>query len=140
MAEGMIKSNELRLGNLLSYPNWYKDSINKTWSVRDIYFEDNKIGLTDRVIQTITKLDYLHPIPLTEEILLKAGFVNEFSNSWSDNVFQLFENKGNVAGAEIGEFYCSTGQRYVCSFKYLHQLQNLYFALTGQELNTAGLI
>lgn len=139
----MINSNELRLGNLLSYPNWYKDSINKTWSVRDIYFEDNKIGLTDRVIQTITKLDYLHPIPLTEEILLKVGFeydrLEERFNFYGKNECHYILEKQND-WFFVGIKNSKSINYFVWDIKYLHQLQNLYFALTGQELNTAGLI
>jgi len=79
-------------------------------------------------------------LKISEEILLKCGFVNKFSNSWSNHVLQIFQNKGNVAGIELDDFYVSTGQRYVTSFKHLHQLQNIYVALTGEELNVKPLL
>jgi len=67
-----------------------------------------------------------HPIPLTEEWLLKFGF--EKLEGWDDMYyfqigdFQIHEY--NVSGYEFDDF----------DIKNVHQLQNLYFALTGEEL------
>lgn len=123
----MIDSKELRIGNLYI---GYDGKIQKV----DLQFF-NLLWL-DVDIDEIVK----DPVELTEDLLLKLGFFNEFANSWSNHVFQMFKNRGNVAGAEIGDFYISTGQRYVTSFKYLHQLQNIYFFLTGTELDTSKII
>lgn len=71
---------------------------------------------------------YIRPIPLTEEILLKCGAVKAV-DEWFiiDKCFQFFDNG----------FCYSAGLGYQLSqpIENLHQLQNLYFALTGQELN-----
>ena len=78
----------------------------------------------------------VEPIPLTPEILEKAGF-EEFPDSSGLYGYEAF-TKGNCyveisptrgIGVSIGSM--ETAQ----SIKYLHQLQNLYFALTGEELN-----
>lgn len=75
-------------------------------------------------------IDQFKPIPLTEEILLKCGFKylgNGFYESSFSNIsiFSLSGIKINIGfkGVIIGEI------------KHLHQLQNLYFALTNQELD-----
>lgn len=108
-----MKANELRIGNLVYYldgnGNFYQ------W---DITVIEN--GITD---------DF-EPIPLTEEWLEKFGFIKkqisgpEFFEKW---VFKLFvDPKG---------FYLFIDHDYEYGIvEHVHQLQNLYFALTGEEL------
>jgi len=91
--------------------------------------------------------DLLSPIPLTEEWLLKFGFN---SNSWGE-----FDLNGICLDCENTDKYewilylegesvkpIESKNEYVCriyppiELKYVHQLQNLYFALTGEELTT----
>jgi hypothetical protein len=65
------------------------------------------------------------PIPLTPEILEKCGFVFERINFyWKDPM--------SIVSLGGGFLYLAN-QRHVNIF-YLHQLQNLYFALTNSEL------
>lgn len=64
----------------------------------------------------------LKPIPLNEEWLLKLGF-KPFSKDWSKSVIIIHTRKrGYVL------------RKSVPTIKYVHQLQNLFFALTGEEL------
>jgi hypothetical protein len=68
--------------------------------------------------------DAYRPIPLTEEWLLKFGF--EITNNFqTKDRFQTHKQDG-IIWFEYG--YISI------ELKYVHQLQNLYFALTGEEL------
>ena len=63
----------------------------------------------------------LKPIPLTEELLLKSGFKkigNRYGNGHKRKVILNKQFYHSIAG-------------YI---KYVHQLQNLYFALTQTEL------
>jgi len=60
--------------------------------------------------------EYCKPIPLTEEILLNSNLKHFELRSWQDG-YSVYDNE-----------HCIT------EVKYLHQLQNLYFALTGEEL------
>ena len=76
------------------------------------------------------------PIPLTEQWLLNFGF--DFSiDTWYLKGVAIWKTeccdaKGNE---EIGFFYelRDVGMMDM-HIKYVHQLQNLYFALTGEEL------
>ena len=70
------------------------------------------------------------PIPLTEEWLLKFGLIYNDENYWE------------LVGAHISlewdgmkdwDILCM--DEWLMSLKYVHQLQNLYFALTGSELS-----
>lgn len=69
-----------------------------------------------------------NPIPLTKEWLLKFGFDKKF-------------NKGKITVIPNGRLNYENGRTYFNSWtimekqpEYVHQLQNLYFALTGEEL------
>lgn len=119
----MIKPEELRIGN------WAYDTVDKT---------NIALSLSDFRRQI---LEYLEPIPVTEEWLDKFGFYtktkypnghitspccdyairhNERLNSWY--WFNHSEVNGTVDW--IRTFH----------IKHIHQIQNLYFALTGEEL------
>jgi hypothetical protein len=76
--------------------------------------------------------DQYKPVPLTEEWLLRLGFEKKQPNyTWyrknrvTINVFNDVAFRLNTNG------YC-----VYKPFKHVHQLQNLYFALTGEELTT----
>jgi len=92
--------------------------------------------------------DEISPIPLTEEWLLRFGFSEE-TQYYSDNLslFWLDIHKS----LENSEFYIffntetkyiglhsmeneNNISKYLYDIKYIHQLQNLYFALTGTHL------
>jgi hypothetical protein len=122
-----LLAQELRIGN------WYTSV---KWGI------PVECELTD-----FTQLDYMsdgaykyppideifEPIPLTEEWLLKFGF------DIYEDPFHYFIDIGN---GEIPEYfnvwyYDNYYDANECNAKlyYVHQLQNLYFALTGNELN-----
>lgn len=78
-------------------------------------------------IEVLTEAYYreLMGVPLTEKVVIRAGFV------WSGDRFR----KGNVAllqGGETWIVYVNNGVRY--RVKCLHELQNIYFDLVGDEL------
>lgn len=71
------------------------------------------------------------PIPLTEDILIKAGFEIDFDTAVDLNKSGL---KIHKAGGRWG--ICTYGGQVINPGKqYLHQLQNLYYSLTGEELD-----
>jgi hypothetical protein len=87
------------------------------------------------------KMEYIKPIPLTEEWLLKFGF--EKLNTTMSGCFVFQKGLWRVAiKVNIEETYewvlwherISPPTWCLSRFEYVHQLQNLYFALTGTEL------
>jgi len=92
-------------------------------------------GITEEspFIDTIT-FDYLsyeeiEPVPLTEEYLFKFGFTyNEKTECY--HYYDFILNKS---------FVMQNIDIHVC-LKHVHQLQNLYFALTGEELTIKKLL
>ena len=81
------------------------------------------------------KLEY-KPIPLTEEWLLNFGFTRhhaDYSNNiiYIKNVPDNTEFEWGVYPNELGSGIQIQNRKLL---KHVHHLQNLYFALTGEEL------
>jgi hypothetical protein len=75
--------------------------------------------------------DDFKPIPLTEDWLLRMGFYRN-NNTWEDpkknnTDFSLCNTKGE------NEFTLND-TLFNTKVKYIHELQNLYYVLTGIEL------
>jgi len=77
------------------------------------------------------------PIPVTEKWLKDFGFIDKYkscNNDWSIYGFTINQQSDeDVNGNKIPQeqiFY----YQYQYDIKYVHQLQNLYFALTEKEL------
>lgn len=117
---------ELRIGN------WLLDGFGK-------YYQVEVADLALLASRPDTK--ECNPIPLTPEILEKAGFViDENAGNWHSPDHTIYKVKGfrvGVKGEYIG-WYNSAEDDFYSSFypelKYLHQLQNLVHSLTGEEL------
>lgn len=129
----MIKSTELRSGN------WLKGdqlSIPKYGIYSNGYTQITAFGIS--MIEAKGWTD-LKPIPLSPSVLEAAGFemiientgapIHEDIEMWYDTnspVSFFFDNYG---GLIINEYHVSINRP-----KFIHQLQNLYYALTGTEL------
>lgn len=116
----MIQPNELRIGN------WVKiNGVN--------------LIVTPELFCLIISGDIAppKPIPITPEILEKAGFYKEEGTieCWTKNDPEFSICKTLGEGFLFCQLSCDTVSIIGKSkIEYLHQLQNLYFALTGQEL------
>src|SRR5690606_18587286 len=72
------------------------------------------------------------PIPLTEEILLKCGFEIDGNFCYIKSFQSIYLAK---PWREANHFLLKTiGGECLSRLQHLHQLQNLYFALCGEEL------
>ncbi|WP_407533773.1 hypothetical protein [Elizabethkingia miricola] len=110
---------ELRLGNYLHDRN---GNLCKVIELREDGIYAPVIG------KAITGLPN-KPIELTEEWLIKFGFKLE-----SDAEGEYYENKGVgiliLRSDDIHFFFGNPNNKD----KYVHELQNLFYALTGEEL------
>jgi hypothetical protein len=115
----MLKTNELRVGNCVN--------------ITDGFLNGNyKIDM-GQLAQLHYNAITVNPIPLTEEWLIK--FFNIKRRNGSTWLFDFSENFTCVWDGErilIEEY--SEGEYPLNHIKHVHQLQNLYFALTGEEL------
>jgi hypothetical protein len=78
---------------------------------------------------------YLKPIPLTEEWLVKFGFI--FTDYCIENhpiqLQTLSENRGFLFQYDFVK-YSGYGSTFNVVIQYVHQLQNLYWCICGEEL------
>ena len=72
---------------------------------------------------------FYKPIPLTEEWLLKFGFRTEESSC-----FELDDININTSRELMWVYTKCKNNIEIEMPEFVHQLQNLYFALTGKEL------
>jgi len=117
-----MKENELRIGNYV-----FSADDNKNGEVFQI--DPSGIIFVNKNGNRWQDLKNIQPIPLTEEILLKCGFIIDSINNFEKYPFTI--QKNNLYVADF--LFYKKGDSGVV-IKHLHQLQNLYFALTGKEL------
>lgn len=125
-----MKANELRIGNWLNL-HGYKEVAPRPIDSEDI----DRVDWDDQ--------DEWQPIPITEEILLKLGFekgepIIMEERNYTKFFLPLMYNRSSVkieyTMTKGAVWYCFLGEQLVPA-NFVHQLQNLYFAVTGTELN-----
>lgn len=118
----MVKANELRIGN---------------WIMFDGNLTQVDLGLFD-MWGDVDIDERLNPIALTPEILEKCGF--EKDEDANSDIYQLdigrksfriqLSTTSIIFKFDVGMDWTSD----IDAPEYLHQLQNLFFALSGEEL------
>lgn len=157
-----MNANELRLGNFVELPSFNGKGENiiadlnyHTFFVTSTVIKDAEYYGKDWAGRAI---------PLTEDWLLKFGFKVSRDNSYPSDerkekgfvineglygklsdyfrvywrneaqkiwVDELWPHKKNDQGSN---YFLYVNQSYVMGINYVHQLQNLFFTLTGEEL------
>lgn len=126
--QSVLKASDLRIGNLI-----LKNG--KIYEITSLFFVD----LHDGTIRENYNNNYvIEPIKLTEEWLNKLGLnVNKW---FCENSYCVVEDKTD----DTSYGWCMKVQNASHTkeiefgyFKCVHELQNLYFALTGSELTVA---
>ena len=90
-----------------------------------------------RVLESIhqIKASYLSPIPITEELLLKAGFELQYFGTIKTDAYKNKIVTIHCIGGNTGEFQVAIFNKiFPIYIQYIHQLQNLIYSLTGSEL------
>jgi len=81
------------------------------------------------------KVNYLSPIPITEELLLKAGFELQYFGTIKTDAYKNKIVTIHCIGGNTGEFQVAIFNKiFPIYIQYIHQLQNLIYSLTGSEL------
>ena len=119
-----LQVNELKFGNLvnhISFGDIFIYGVNKDCIQCDF---DNSTYYDD--------LEYYKPIPITEEWLIKFGFKRTSSNGsgFISNKLRI-EKRIDTNNA----FQVWWNSWYLVDVTEIHNLQNLYFSLTGRRTN-----
>jgi hypothetical protein len=134
-----MEAKDLMIGNYVTY--MFSEDFRTIIEVESItneginvYASDDNApyGMHSPILEHEYSFEELRPIPLTEEWLLKFGFHEKYksvSNRWNIGSFYLHDNE-NEFGDLSGVFMYD----YFLEVKSVHQLQNLYKSLTGEEL------
>lgn len=135
----MIKPNELRIGNLIFCKT--------TKSLATVASPHPGQVIANFKYENVTA-DFVHcdltelePIAITPEWLERCGFVKKENKTQIDGIemtFHInestyFSSCGGIDGGLYILCLCR-GNYFANNLQHLHQLQNLYFALTGEEL------
>lgn len=117
----MIQANELRIGNWYNHNGEYCQVSPNT--ILEVWESPRK---------------WVQPIPLTPEILEKCNIerIGNLANSATRKFYKIGKITIElISKNRIAVYIDSPTELILISFQdYLHQLQNLYFALTGGEL------
>jgi len=132
----MITVREIRVGDLVSYND-------KAWYIKGIELEELKLERNNKIIQVSP--NEVSPILLTEDLLLKIGFEASEQGCDQSRPYREYNYNGIVLNLFLLNepiiLYCpddtfkgSTVSYSRPPLKYVHQLQNLFYVLTGKEL------
>ena len=130
----MMNANELRINNWVEYEGRYFQ----------LYAIDANMPFLNTAEFGVGVVDYnnIFPIPLSPEILEKCGFELNRNNELSIEINDIASHLELMSGTG-GFYYPSFTQTpqgdeertvYFNRINSLHQLQNLYFSLCGEEL------
>lgn len=122
-----MEAKELRLGNFFIEENSKE-------IIEVIGLEKNRVIFSGMFLEKWQA----KPIELTEEWLIKLGFSCDWSKIYTkkieDNTFELrFDKTDKIIVLDVNINYEETSLEFK-HIKFVHQLQNLYFALVNSEL------
>lgn len=128
--QSVLKAYDLRIGNKILF-------LGDVVTFKNIteFREDGIFWIKTFEPKIESKNFHFKPIPLTEEILLKCGF------ELKGIIFRInngFANQFDVNYSLSRDIYYYDSSKHgiykEVEIKYLHELQNLYWCLCGQEL------
>lgn len=127
----MQQSNELRIGNYIQNADGIRCPVTQLSKI------DNEIGISASCQppgeQFGGMIEVYSAIPLSREILQASGFIRSFNNPLPDAA--SYSLKGIILNSEFRLCTYYGGLTIVGNrLLFVHQLQNLYNVLTGDEL------
>lgn len=116
-----MEAIELRIGNIVRYE----------FKTMDIYESEYPIENGADIQVFMNNKDVFSPITLTEEWLLRLGLRKQENDNGGPFYFSDTKYFFGIYGKRSG--YYILGDNGI-EINYVHQLQNIHFALTGEEL------
>lgn len=119
----MIPIEELRIGNYHFRGFQTENHIEKIAFAQDLCYHG-----------------FMFPIPLTEDILLKSGFIETYKEWLDCTVTPILFYKRPYFLTRLTQTQLTfakmndTGGEFLRNVEFVHQLQNVWYWLTGEEL------
>jgi hypothetical protein len=144
----MINPKELRIGNYVKgkyidlSDNEPVEVITKIIGIDSVGFSEYSVWVEDRNNNKTESYENLEPITLTEEILLRLGFNGDRYSCeyiYTDVIIYGEFTKENISVSvnPVTGKYSFLWMNYNLlrmDVLYVHQLQNIFYSLTGKEL------
>lgn len=132
----MLNTKKLKIGNFVKEDVLGEVKVVEIYN-KSILVEVLNLGI-DKQISThryTLHIDNVSPIPITKEYLIKFGFFHYENEKYKKiNVCDFDEIIYDINDAGI---YCELfGRWFPNSYAYVHDLQNFYYSLMCQELET----
>lgn len=127
-----MEAKELRIGNWVIWngPSHQERALISCLTKEEVFFSCGESALISEI----------EGEPITEEWLVRLGFEKMNNGKYYTKIFGIgtwlmFETKGFTYWVGVGDWNDTDHQSVgLGKTQYIHQLQTLYFALTGQEL------
>ena len=133
-----MKANELRIGNIVTHDDYSGEifeviSILPNPDMRNSYMIDTRGGKNGTWVNDIS---LVNPVPLTIKWLLKFGFIQDLEEDVSYYAYAENCPYDRIEFNYLRDCWVLRDNEgmYYEGPQYVHQLQNLYFAMTGEEL------
>ena len=136
---GSVTVRDLRIGNYI------KTKEDKFHFYEILQINRGSICIEDAISDEFESVDIIdvEPIKISKEWLQKLGFIFIIRNMWELKIdfytkLQFYENQDDYVTLFIQNY--NNGERIsdthlaLKKVKYIHQLQNLFFDLTGRDL------
>jgi hypothetical protein len=120
-----MKLPSLRISNFFRVRSFYEDDEDRIRSITEISIK--QVQVDGKWVNP----DHLIPINITKQVLLHSGFT-QFNWITDSSVFECKHFKCTLDDNGVSLF-CDN-LKNLKPVKHLHELQNLYFDLTGEEL------
>lgn len=132
----MIDPKQLRVGNKVNFqfnPEQRAQEVTVAW------ISDDSIGYKEQHEASYPQSPKsFYGIPLTPEWLERMGFVKNTREEWDGPKIELEHSLEWFTIKGYGpDSFMLMGSEWTMGkpFQFVHQLQNLYFAVTGEELD-----
>ena len=127
-----MKSTELRIGNFVKVENDYE-------IIQGLHGHEALCALDIKLFDTFgvwQNYKDIQSIQLTEKWLIKFGFKKwgSYTNLWKRYSTTNCTVRSDASAISRNNCYFILNEDYRVDIEFVHQLQNLYYALTGDEL------
>ena len=128
----MIKANELRIGNYAQINPAHVPAASEIKPLQIASIGKNSGVAFEDDTENSYEFHEIYPILLSENLLKKVWFLKEKAEWGDEHNYLLNTLTFYIENGLVLKVYAGTSRQIPCL--YLHQFQNLYFALLGEEL------